>query len=122
MNYIHYKVLHLISIVLLFLSLGMIVVSARGPHQSKSKKNLMYVFYGLAWLAVFVTSLGLVSVMGLHENFPTWGKLKTYIWLTIGLMPLIFWKWPKYKTALSVVTLILGFAAITLAVSKSAFV
>ena len=84
MSYEFYKVLHLISLVSLFLSLGMLIT---GP---KSFKKLTLSLHGLALLFLFISGFGLIAKLHIPLKFlsPFWFWQKMLVWLVLaGLTP-----------------------------------
>lgn len=84
MSYEFYKVLHLISLISLFLSLGMLIA---GP---KSLKKLTLSLHGLALLFLFISGFGLIAKLGIPLKFlsPLWFWQKMLVWLVLaGLTP-----------------------------------
>ena len=63
MSYEFYKILHLISLIALFLSLGMLIV---GP---KPLKKLIMSLHGLALLFLFVSGFGLIAKLHIPLTF-----------------------------------------------------
>lgn len=85
MSYEFYKVLHLISLISLFLSLGMLIT---GPQ---SLKKFILSLHGLALLFLFVSGFGLIAKLQIPLKFlsPLWFWQKMLVWLVLaGLTPL----------------------------------
>lgn len=114
MSYEFYKILHLISLISLFLSLGMLIV---GPQ---SLRKLIMSLHGLALLLLLVSGFGLVAKLHIPLKFlsPSWFWQKTFIWIALaGLTPFLINKKGEQltlkKTALFVAILLaLAFYAV----------
>lgn len=102
MDYAFFKVIH-------FASIGAMVFSL-------SKKS--YWLFCLFWLLVLASSFGLVSTLGLHENFPKWADAKFALWIIMGALALVSKLKPHLGRAFSGITGLLIVGAIYLAVYK----
>lgn len=86
MSYEFYKILHLVSLIALFLSLGMLIV---GP---KPLKKLIMSLHGVALLLLLVSGFGLIAKLHIPLKLlsPSWFWQKTFVWLVLaGLTPLL---------------------------------
>ncbi|WP_408095609.1 hypothetical protein ACJVC5_11255 [Peredibacter sp. HCB2-198] len=102
MDYSFYKVIHFASIAAMVFSLA--------------RKS--YLLFGLFWILVFASSFGLVSALGLHENFPKWANAKFGLWIIMGVLALVMKFKPQLGKAFSGITGVLVVVAIYLAVYK----
>ncbi|WPU66619.1 hypothetical protein [Peredibacter starrii] len=102
MDYSFFKVIH-------FASIGAMVLSL-------SKKS--YWLFGLLWILVLASSFGLVSTLGLHENFPKWADAKFGLWIIMGALALTSKFKPQLGKSFSGITGLLLVGAIYLAVYK----
>ncbi|MDE0151355.1 MAG: hypothetical protein OXK80_02505 [Bdellovibrionales bacterium] len=96
MSYEFYKILHLISLIALFLSLGMLII---GP---KPFKKIIMSLHGTALLLLFVSGFGLIAKLHIPLKIlsPLWFWQKTLVWVVlIGLTPLFLNKKEKPMTA-----------------------
>lgn len=120
MEYLIYKTLHLISIAALVVSLGFVIAGCWFEGKNKFRK-WGFIGHGVSWLLVIITAFQLVSVMGLHVNFPDWAKLKTLCWLILGVIVFSIRKKPKLVGFHYGIIFVLSSVAIGLAVLKPAF-
>lgn len=114
MDPLFYKVLHILGVMVTFLSLGGLISAARsGDVESR---RLAGMTHGFALLVVFISGFALLGKLDL--GFPGWAIVKIVIWLVLGGILVAIRKQPK-KTALwwTVVSL-LGLAAAWLALYK----
>lgn len=121
MNYFYLKSFHLSSIVILFLSFGMILVSSIVPNFSGRARKIAYALHGVSWLCVLVSAVGLVHILGMHANFPLWANIKFYIWIALIPLLLVMRKKPQWVSFTSTLLVTLAIVAIWLAVAKPSF-
>ena len=118
MSYEFLKTVHFISLMFLFFSLIFIIILLKSEANLKSYKRLIYAVHGLSWIILFASAFGLVSVTGIEKDFPTWAKIKTSIWILLGISPVLFKKLPLQPYIYATTTVILISSAIYLAVYK----
>ena len=110
MSYEFYKILHLVSLVSLFLSLGMLLV---GP---KPFRKIIMSLHGTSLLLLFVSGFGLIAKLSIPLKFlsPSWFWQKTLVWIVlVGLTPLFLNKKDKPMTVKKItltLSLLLGLA------------
>ena len=80
MSYQFYKILHVISVLVLFGTMNMALIA---NYQSKAAK----IFSGISTLLVFVAGMGLMARIGIShgEGWPTWIKAKMGIWVVLAI-------------------------------------
>lgn len=97
MDYALFKAVH-------YLSIGGMVFTLAGI--ALNKKSFL-AFMGF-WILALATSFGLVSALGLHENFPQWANTKFYLWIVMGVLAIAMKFKPKLQQfASSVISLLL---------------
>ena len=114
MSYEFYKILHLVSLIALFLSLGMLILSP------KSLKKLILSLHGTALLLLLVSGFGLIAKLHIPLKLlsPSWFWQKTLVWVVLaGLTPFFINKKEEQltlkKTALFIsILLVLAFYAV----------
>ncbi len=121
MNYFTYKMIHLISLTLMFVSFGFMLVAVAIGEPAQKFRKFSYALHGVSWLALFASAYGLVETLGMGANFPNWGRAKTAIWLMLGIWAFIVRKKPQWTFTNMAVLSVLGSAAIWLAVAKPMF-
>lgn len=109
MDYALFKTVH-------YLSIGGMVFTLTGI--ALNKKSFL-AFMGF-WILALATSFGLVSALGLHENFPQWANTKFYLWILMGVLALAMKFKPKLGPLASAVISLLLVIITFLAVYKPA--
>lgn len=85
MPYEVYKIIHLVSIVLLFSGLmGMLTVRMAGIELTPNVKKLTLICHGVGLLFLLASGFGLLARLGLTQNIPGWVFGKLTIWLILG--------------------------------------
>ncbi len=111
MSYEFYKIIHLISIVLLFSGLtGILAIQMSGGTLSGKAKSLVFRAHGLGLFFLLVSGFGLLAKLGLTKNIPGWIFGKLAIWLILGLaVSLVKRKghigWPIFISLISIFSL-----------------
>lgn len=82
MSYSFYKILHFISILALFLSLGAIMARAYGDLP---KNKILTIIHGVAMFFILLAGFGLLARLGLTSGFPLWVWAKLAIWVLLGI-------------------------------------
>ncbi len=119
MSYTFYKILHLLSVLALFLALGGRLFSH--SENTLYKKRLM-MLHGVAAFLLLVSGFGLLARLGMFHNLPAWAWGKIAIWLVLGLgLPLLLKKKKTPAYIPWVLTTLSGVLAVLWAVQKSLF-
>lgn len=117
MDYSLFKILHLLSIVALGVSFGVLLCGLwQGSKNSLRKWG--FIGHGVSWLMVFITAYGLVGALNMHLNFPGWAKAKTLIFVLLGIYVFVAKKTPRFIALHTTIILGLCTLAISLAVMK----
>ncbi len=98
MSYGFYKVLHLMSIIGVFISLGALTlhVMAGGARKFPQRKWIL-ITHGLGVVIALVAGFGLMARLGMMQNsWPLWIWGKVAIWVTLGFIVAFIPRFPKY--------------------------
>lgn len=83
-----YKVLHLLAILVLFMSMGglaMVTLRDGTEEDKKRARKPLMILHGVALLVIFVAGFGLMARMGMMgSGWPTWIFGKLGVWLVLG--------------------------------------
>lgn len=115
-----YKVIHIVGILMIFLSLGgLAAIAIIGGGNKHSWRMPLALTHGLGMVLTLVAGFGLLARLGIiHGQMPGWAYAKIGIWLVFGLLIAAFKRKPSWSRALWVVMILLGGVAAYLAVNK----
>ncbi|MDA0841693.1 MAG: hypothetical protein O3B01_20130 [Planctomycetota bacterium] len=110
-----YRFIHLASVLVLFLSMGgLIIPTMMGPSENdKGGRKLAMICHGLAMFLVLVAGFGLIAK--LKYGFQGWVVAKIMIWFLIGGLLIIIKRRPQLGKQLWFVMIALAVAAAYLA-------
>lgn len=114
MSYPFYKLLHLVGVILAFLSLGALIAAARSGHVESRRLALRT--HGLALLLILVSGFGILAKLSL--GFPAWVLVKIVIWALLGGVIVLIRRQPQSSTLWWVLLPVLGAAAAYLGLFK----
>lgn len=117
MSYGFYKVLHLVSIMALYLALGaMIFHMMSGGSKKFPKKKFLMITHGVALFFILLAGFGLLARLSIVQMpWPLWVWLKLAVWLSLGGITTLIYRKPKIAATLWVITFVLGGLAAYLA-------
>lgn len=108
-SYEIYKILHILSILLVFISLTAYAFSHR---------KVFGLFHGVGLVLILVSGFGLLARLGLVKGFPQWIWVKLGVWVLIGATYSIA-KRKKLSPMVQIfIWLILACVAISMAIFK----
>lgn len=119
-SYSVYKVIHLVGVMMVFLSLGGVVANAvnAGTKTSAWRKPIAAT-HGIGLLLSLVGGFGLLARLGVvHGSLPGWVLAKLGIWTLFAVAIAALGRRPEFAKAGWAVLVILGAAAAYLAGSK----
>lgn len=90
-----YRVLHLLGILLVFLSLGGTALHALngGTKETNRARKAATLTFAVGMVLVLVAGFGMLARLG-HRMPPAWAFAKIGIWLVIGGMLTLPWRGP----------------------------
>jgi hypothetical protein len=116
-----YKVLHLLSVMLLFLCFGglALYVAGGGTRAANPNRKLIAALHGTAAFLVLLGGFGLLARLGVIQGgFPLWVWIKLAVWLVLGLAVLLPYRRPALARPLFLLYPALGGLAAWAAVYK----
>lgn len=110
MSYSFYKFIHIFSIFIILITLGILSALKDKPLSRK----VFTIINGVATLIAFVAGFGLIARLNLDWPWPGWVWVKLIGWIFIGMGPKFTKCWGPLKTLIiySFVILILVYMAI----------
>jgi uncharacterized membrane protein SirB2 len=119
MSYEFYKVAHLAGIMILFMSMGGILLNGlQGNGRVWPHRSWMMAFHGIGLTIVFITGFGLIAKSGVATPWPGWLWGKLLIWLLLATITIFIQKIPHMAKVFWFAVWILGGCAAYLAVVK----
>jgi hypothetical protein len=115
-SYEFYNVVHVIGVILLFSSLG--VLTATAGSESTGLRRTASIAHGIALAIVFVAGFGLLARLGHFGAIPIWAYFKMALWAALGGMIVILKRRPESAIAVWWLLPVVGGAAAWLAVSQ----
>jgi hypothetical protein len=118
---IAYKVIHLLGVLMVFLSLGGLCLHAMngGTKESNTRHRLVAITYGVGLLLIPAAGFGwLGSSETMQGGMPGWVWAKIGIWLVIGGLLVLPYRKPHLGRTLWFVGPLLGALAALIAITK----
>lgn len=121
-----YKALHLVGVILLFFSMGGMIIHAMtaspepSPDDASKKlpRKLLMSFHGVALVLLLVAGFGGLAKMGIKGGPPGWAWGKIVLWGVLAAAPALIKRKPDLGKVLWFVMPALGAIAASLAVFK----
>ena len=120
-SYEAYKVLHLLAVMLLFVTFGglAIYVAAGGTRAANPHRKLIAALHGTATFLILLAGFGLLARLGMvRGGFPLWVWLKLGIWLVLGFAVVLPYRRPALARPLFLLYPVLGALAAWAAIYK----
>lgn len=116
MSYEFYKVLHVVGIILVFMTLGASVLHAAtqanlANPQPNPQRKLIAALNGTGLLLIIVAGFGMLAKLQLMSNLPGWLHPKLLVWLLIAASPTLLARKPGTAKAMFFVLPLLGAVA-----------
>lgn len=109
-----YKLLHLVSVMVVFASLGGLCFVA------SEKRRLLVALHGVGMLALLVAGFGLLAKLGFVQGgLPLWAAVKLGIWVALGVVPVLMRKLPSFARLILLLSIALGGYSAHLAITKN---
>lgn len=120
MSYEFYKVLHVVGIILVFMSLGAALLHATGggTREQNPARKLIAALNGTGLLLIVVAGFGMLAkIQSMSAGLPGWLHPKLLIWLLIAASPALLARKPGAAKAMWFVLPLLGAAAAYLGIN-----
>lgn len=102
-----YKFIHLISILVLIFSFGLMI----GHYKNSDKKNKQYsILHGISIAFILISGFGMLARLSIHWPWPLWVGIKALVWLALSGIIILFRKKPCSLIGLVSILLLGGLA------------
>ncbi len=120
MSYNFYKILHIVSVLGVFASLGAVSYHALngGARAGARGRAIVSGLHGGGLLLVLVAGFGLAARLELMSGLPGWVYAKLAIWLVAGALLAVPYRKPAAAGAILMLLPVLGLLAAWLAIAK----
>ena len=104
-----YKILHYVSIMILFFAFGGVILGAwnAGGRQFANRK-LFTVLHGVGLFFLLLSGFGQMAKLGIVKGWPTWVVVKLVLWLILGGLLSAALRKPSFNKYLWIILLALG--------------
>lgn len=107
-----YKLVHLIGVLMLFLSIGgLILYMVYGGDRKHPWRKVLLATHGIGIILALVAGFGLLARIGIYWPWPGWVAIKVGIWVIFATLPAIIARNPWTKTLWWTVVVLGGIAA-----------
>ncbi len=119
MSYEFYKVLHIVSILLVFTGLaGTLAANMSSKDLQKKVRMPLSILHGIGATTLLVSGFGLAARLGLMQGLPGWVWVKITIWVILGGSIALAKRKAAWGMPLLYVWILLGGTAAYFAINK----
>jgi len=120
LSYEIYKLFHLFGIIMLFVSVGGVMLYALngGTKADNTWRKTAAITHGIGLVFVLVAGFGLLARVGISWPWPGWVFVKLVIWLLLGGVIGLIYKLGPTGKGLWYVVILLGVIAAYMAIFK----
>lgn len=120
LSYEIYKLLHLFGIIMLFMSVGGVMLYALngGTKADNTWRKTAAITHGIGLVFILVAGFGLLARVGISWPWPGWVFVKLIIWLVLGGVTGLIYKLGPTGKGLWYVVILLGVIAAYMAIFK----
>lgn len=120
MSYNFYKILHLLGIIMIFMSYGAILLHSFSQQKKElmAQRKWVMTTNGLGLLFAFIAGFGLLAKTPVPTPWPIWVWLKMLIWVALAGGAALALRKPQFAKILWVCVIVIGGAAAFLARTK----
>ncbi len=122
MSYAFYNTLHIVGIMLVFMSLGATVLHAAngGTRDTNPSRKLVAALHGVGLLVIIVAGFGMLAKNGgMNNGLPGYIHPKLLIWLLLGAAPVLISRKPGLARAMWLIIPLLGATAAFFGINHS---
>lgn len=114
MSYEFYNWIHVVSVLLVFSSLGAqsFYAAAGGEKASWPFRRTCAIFHGVGLTLLFIAGFGLMARIQVSFAGNPWLFIKLGIWLLLGFMPFLIWRFGRGNLKFFYLLLVLGSFAV----------
>lgn len=119
-SYEFYKVLHVVGIILVFMTLGASILHAAngGTREQNTSRKLIAALSGIGLLLIIVAGFGMLArIQSMSAGIPGWVHPKLLIWLLIAAAPSLIARKPSTAKIMWLVLPLLGAVAAYLGIN-----
>ena len=118
MDYLSYKVLHILGLLLVFTAVGGMTLHTLngGDRDSNRARKLVGISHGVGLVILLVSGFGMIAKLQL--GFPAWIWVKVAIWLFFGAVTVVIRRLAGTAAALWFILPLIGTVAAYLAIFK----
>jgi hypothetical protein len=118
LSYEAYKLIHLVGVILLFLSLGAYLTIS--SNKTPVSRKLIAFTHGISVIVILVAGFGLLARLGFSafQSWPHWVWVKLAIWLILAVIVILIRRMPELRISLWFIIPILGVIAAYMAIFK----
>jgi hypothetical protein len=116
-----YRLIHIVGILFLFLALGGLALHAAngGTKATNRARAMVAATHGIALFIVLLGGFGMLARLGIaHTGFPGWVWAKFAIWLVLGILFMLPYRYPALGRPLWLIVPLLGATAAYMALYK----
>ena len=121
-SYAFYNTLHIVGIMLVFMSLGATVLHAAngGTREHNPSRKLVAALHGVGLLVVIVAGFGMLAKNGgMNAGLPGYIHPKLLIWLLLGAAPVLISRKPALAKSMWLIIPLLGATAASFGINHS---
>jgi len=120
LSYEIYKLFHLFGIIMLFVSVGGVMLYALngGTKADNTWRKTAAITHGIGLVFILVAGFGLLARVGISWPWPGWVFMKLIIWLVLGGITALIYKLGSRGKWLWYVVILLGVIAAYMAIFK----
>ncbi|RMF56581.1 MAG: hypothetical protein D6748_13160 [Calditrichaeota bacterium] len=110
-----YKIIHLLGILMIFLSLGGMLVNSNGENGWRKRLSITH---GVGLFLALLGAFGMIAKLPTVNYTDGWVMVKVLLWFIFGGLPVFIRKNPQLSKSIWGLTLLLGVLAALLAITK----